>query len=85
MTKLDKLISINEKLIDPLERRIETEIQKRMGRTLSKDLKELAEKGKAAKMEHERFMEETRKIILSRLKNRKVKYVKPKVYNLNCS
>jgi 23S rRNA pseudoU1915 N3-methylase RlmH len=26
MTTLDKLISINEKLIDPLEKRIETEI-----------------------------------------------------------
>jgi hypothetical protein len=55
-----------------------------MGRTLSRGLKEVVEKGKAAKMEHERYMEETRKIILSRLKNRKVKYVKPKVYNLDC-
>ena len=55
-----------------------------MTRTLSKDLKELVEKGKAAKREHERYMEETRKIIISRLKNRKVKYVQPKVYNLDC-
>jgi hypothetical protein len=46
-----------------------------MTRTLSKDLKELVEKGKAAKREHERYMEETRKIIISRLKNRNVKYV----------
>ena len=59
-----------------------------MTRTLSKDLKELVEKGKAAKREHERYMEETRKIILSRLKNRKLNgkmnYVQPKVYNLDC-
>jgi hypothetical protein len=89
MTKIEEMIGNNEKLLEPLEQRIEKEIKKRMGKSLSKDLKDLVEKGKAAKQEHERYLEETRKIILSRWKNRKIngnmKSVPPKTYKLDCS
>lgn len=90
MTKIEQLVGNNDKLLQPLEIRIEKEIKKRMaGRSLSKDLKEIVEKGKAAKKEHERFMEESRQVILSRWKNRKIngkmRSVQPKTYNLDCS
>lgn len=49
MTKIESIIGKNEKLLVPLEQRIEKEIKKRMGHSLSKDLKDLVEKGKAAK------------------------------------
>lgn len=61
MTKIEELIGKNEKLLEPLEQRIQKKIeQRRMGRSLSRDLKELVQKGKAAKLEHEKYMEETR-------------------------
>ena len=90
MTKIEEMIGNNDKLLQPLEQRIEKEINKRMGKSLlSKDLKELVEKGKAAKNEHERYLEETRKIIMSRWKNRKIngnmRSVPPKTYKLDCS